>query len=73
MRAHAVEFAASAAIDRPVTMLDLFKRKPDQEDKRPWSQRLTAGLARSREKLAGNGQSLPSIVEQVVKALGKKK
>ena len=34
-------------------MLELFKRKSDQEDKRPWAQRLAAGLARSREKLAG--------------------
>ncbi len=34
-------------------MFDIFKRKPDQEDARPWSERLASGLARSREKLAG--------------------
>ena len=34
-------------------MLDLFKRKPTDEEKKPWSERLTAGLARSREKLTG--------------------
>jgi fused signal recognition particle receptor len=36
-------------------MLDLFKRKPAEEEreKRPWTERLAAGLARSREKLAG--------------------
>jgi fused signal recognition particle receptor len=34
-------------------MFELFKRKSDPEDKRPWAQRLAAGLARSREKLAG--------------------
>ena len=34
-------------------MFDLFKRKSEPEDNRPWSERLAAGLARSREKLAG--------------------
>jgi len=34
-------------------MLDLFKRKSGDEEKKSWSERLTAGLARSREKLAG--------------------
>ena len=34
-------------------MLELFKRKSDQEEKKPWAERLAAGLARSREKLAG--------------------
>lgn len=34
-------------------MLDLFKRKSTDEEKKPWSERLTAGLARSREKLTG--------------------
>jgi fused signal recognition particle receptor len=34
-------------------MLDLFKRKSDPAEKRPWTERLAAGLARSREKLAG--------------------
>jgi fused signal recognition particle receptor len=34
-------------------MFDLFKRKPEPEDTRPWRERLAAGLARSREKLAG--------------------
>ena len=34
-------------------MFDIFKRKPEQEDARPWSERLAAGLARSREKLTG--------------------
>ena len=34
-------------------MFDLFKRKSEHEDTRPWTQRLAAGLARSREKLAG--------------------
>ena len=34
-------------------MFDIFKRKPEPEDARPWSERLAAGLARSREKLAG--------------------
>ena len=34
-------------------MLNPFKRKPDDEEKRPWAQRLAAGLARSRAKLAG--------------------
>ena len=34
-------------------MFDIFKRKPDQDEARPWSERLAAGLARSREKLAG--------------------
>ena len=34
-------------------MLELFKRKSDEEDKRPWAQRLASGLARSRDKLAG--------------------
>jgi fused signal recognition particle receptor len=33
-------------------MLDLFKRKPADDDKRPWTERLAAGLVRSREKLA---------------------
>jgi len=35
------------------TMLDLFKRKADPEERKPWAERLAAGLARSREKLAG--------------------
>ncbi len=34
-------------------MLDLFKRKSEQDEKKPWAERLAAGLARSREKLAG--------------------
>ncbi len=34
-------------------MFDLFKRKSDQDENRPWMARLTAGLARSREKIAG--------------------
>jgi fused signal recognition particle receptor len=34
-------------------MFDIFKRKSDEEEARPWSERLAAGLARSREKLAG--------------------
>jgi fused signal recognition particle receptor len=34
-------------------MLELFKRKSEQEEKKPWAERLAAGLARSREKLAG--------------------
>ena len=34
-------------------MLDLFKRKAGDEEKKSWSERLAAGLARSREKLAG--------------------
>jgi fused signal recognition particle receptor len=41
-------------------VFDLFKRKPPEderkapeEDKRPWSERLKAGLAASRDKLAG--------------------
>jgi fused signal recognition particle receptor len=34
-------------------MLDLFKRKSADEEKKPWSARLADGLARSREKLAG--------------------
>ena len=34
-------------------MFDIFKRKSDPEETRPWSERLAAGLARSREKLAG--------------------
>jgi fused signal recognition particle receptor len=34
-------------------MFDLFKRKSGVEDSRPWAERLAAGLARSREKLAG--------------------
>lgn len=34
-------------------MFDVFKRKPGGEDSRPWAERLAAGLARSREKLAG--------------------
>ena len=34
-------------------MLDLFKRKSSDEEKKPWTERLTDGLARSREKLAG--------------------
>ena len=34
-------------------MLELFKRKSDDEEKRPWAQRLASGLARSRDKLAG--------------------
>jgi len=34
-------------------MLDLFKRKPESEEKKRWSERLAAGLARSREKLSG--------------------
>jgi fused signal recognition particle receptor len=39
-------------------VFDLFKRKPADaptadEDKRPWSERLKAGLAASREKLSG--------------------
>jgi fused signal recognition particle receptor len=34
-------------------MFDVFKRKTGGEDSRPWAERLAAGLARSREKLAG--------------------
>jgi fused signal recognition particle receptor len=34
-------------------MFDVFKRKSGGEDGRPWAERLAAGLARSREKLAG--------------------
>jgi fused signal recognition particle receptor len=34
-------------------MFDLFKRKSDPEESRPWVERLAAGLARSREKLVG--------------------
>jgi fused signal recognition particle receptor len=34
-------------------MFDLFKRKSSPEESRPWTERLAAGLARSREKLAG--------------------
>jgi len=34
-------------------MFDLFKRKSDPAENRPWVERLAAGLARSREKLAG--------------------
>ncbi len=34
-------------------MFDIFKRKSGAEDSRPWADRLAAGLARSREKLAG--------------------
>jgi fused signal recognition particle receptor len=34
-------------------MLDFLKRKSTDEEKKPWSERLAAGLARSREKLAG--------------------
>jgi fused signal recognition particle receptor len=34
-------------------MLDLFKRKSESEEKKPWAERLAAGLARSREKLSG--------------------
>jgi len=34
-------------------MLDLFKRKTPDEEKKPWSARLSEGLARSREKLTG--------------------
>jgi fused signal recognition particle receptor len=34
-------------------MFDLFKRKSVDEEKKPWSARLTEGLARSRDKLAG--------------------
>jgi fused signal recognition particle receptor len=41
------------AHSRSVAMFDLFKRKPDNEEKKPWTERLAAGLARSREKLTG--------------------
>src|SRR5436190_19550323 len=41
------------ASPRTATMLDLFKRKPADEEKKSWSERLSNGLARSREKLAG--------------------
>ena len=34
-------------------MFDLFKRKSEDEEKKPWSARLAEGLARSREKLNG--------------------
>ena len=34
-------------------MFDVLKRKSGGEDSRPWAERLAAGLARSREKLAG--------------------
>ena len=34
-------------------MFDLFKRKSDDDEKKPWSARLTEGLARSRDKLSG--------------------
>jgi fused signal recognition particle receptor len=34
-------------------MFDVFKRKSGVEDSRPWAERLAAGLARSRAKLAG--------------------
>jgi fused signal recognition particle receptor len=34
-------------------MFDLFKRNTADEEKVPWSERLAAGLARSREKLTG--------------------
>jgi fused signal recognition particle receptor len=34
-------------------MFDLFSRKPDADERKPWAERLRAGLARSRDKLAG--------------------
>jgi fused signal recognition particle receptor len=34
-------------------VFDLFKRKPPEEDKKSWSERLKAGLSASREKFAG--------------------
>ena len=34
-------------------MFDFFKRKDEPQETRPWRERLAAGLARSREKLAG--------------------
>jgi fused signal recognition particle receptor len=34
-------------------MLDLFKRKSEPDERKSWAERLAAGLARSREKLAG--------------------
>src|SRR5438876_590801 len=43
----------SALHATPVTMLDLFKRKSAEEEKKPWSARLAEGLTRSREKLTG--------------------
>jgi fused signal recognition particle receptor len=34
-------------------VFDLFKRRPVEEEERPWAERLKAGLAASREKLSG--------------------
>jgi fused signal recognition particle receptor len=34
-------------------MLDFFKPKSPDDERKPWTERLTAGLARSREQLAG--------------------
>ena len=34
-------------------MLDLFKKRSDDEARKPWTARLAVGLARSREKLTG--------------------
>jgi fused signal recognition particle receptor len=34
-------------------MFDLFKRKPADEEKKPWGERLKEGLGRSRERLSG--------------------
>src|SRR3982751_6369260 len=34
-----------------LTMFDLFKKKSDDVPAKPWTERLAAGLARSREKL----------------------
>jgi fused signal recognition particle receptor len=34
-------------------MFDLFKRQSDEADRKPWGERLKAGLSRSRDKLAG--------------------
>ena len=43
----------SSALQAIPTMFDIFKRKSEPEASRPWTERLAAGLARSREKLAG--------------------
>jgi len=50
--AHAAVSSVGTRFRSP-SMLDLFKKKSDDEARKPWTARLAAGLARSREKLAG--------------------
>jgi fused signal recognition particle receptor len=53
-------------------MLDLFKRKPPEEEKKPWTERLKEGLGRSRERFTGAlaiAFSLRTLDDETLEAL----